>query len=345
MLKYLLSKKVRAPIYLIFEPTARCNSNCSFCYNKEKLNESEEMKAEEIDLFTRKMDKLLTLALSGGEPFLREDLSEVVEIFSKNVDMEYLIIPTNGLLPDLIKEKTLRIIDKYEKKLIVTLSLDGLHQKHDEIRGVEGNFERLLETYDNLSAIDEDNLEISVNTCLNSSNKEEFVEIREFVRKRMPKTKAHNFSFMRGSFPDSDLKEVDLDFVKKNKEELQKTAIGSREFSFDPYGSFLKAIRAEYYSVYENNQGNERNWDCYAGNLACYIDFKGNLYPCESLPPIGNLEDYDYQFEDLWFSEVASGVRKGIKDGKCNCNHGCFVKLSLMFNLKIYPKLIRHVGK
>ncbi len=175
MLKYLLSKKVRAPIYLIFEPTARCNSNCSFCYNKEKLNESEEMKAEEIDLFTRKMDKLLTLALSGGEPFLREDLLEVVEIFSKNVDMEYLIIPTNGLLPDLIKEKTLRIIDKYEKKLIVTLSLDGLHQKHDEIRGVEGNFERLLETYDNLSAIDEDNLEISVNTCLNSSNKEEFV--------------------------------------------------------------------------------------------------------------------------------------------------------------------------
>lgn len=343
-LKFLLKKSVKTPIYLIFEPTNRCNSNCPFCYNKKKLNKDDnELSLEEIDKITRSMDEpLINLALSGGEPFLREDLDEVIRIFNRNIGMEFLTIPTNGLASKKIEDKVVSISQFFSGKITIMFSIDEIGKKHDDIRGVEGNFDRILETYERLVELDLDNLRLGVNTCLTDKNKFRYTDIFNFVKKEMPLVETHNFSILRKTNFDQEAKPPSFDFIKKNKDELQKLAL-SGDFK-NPKQRLMQAVRAGYYDILKKNmEAEKRTWECYGGTLAGYLNYKGELSSCERIPPIGNLRDFNYDFVQLWNSDRLSERRRKIKNKKCNCTHGCFVKFSTTFNLKKYPFLLKYV--
>src|SRR3989344_1139587 len=144
--KNVIRKKDSLPIYMIFEPTSICNARCSFCYNWETVTDSKnEMTLEQIEKFTKTMNnKLLTLALSGGAPFLRQDLVAVIKIFKKNCDMNHLAIPTNAIRSEHIYKSVNAILRVHDKSFVVLLSLDGVGEDHDKIRGVKGNFDKLM---------------------------------------------------------------------------------------------------------------------------------------------------------------------------------------------------------
>ena len=72
-------KKNQLPSYFIFYPTSRCNLNCSHCFYHDSLNKRfNELSLAEIDSFTKTMDPLLSLVLTGGEPYLKHDLAQIV---------------------------------------------------------------------------------------------------------------------------------------------------------------------------------------------------------------------------------------------------------------------------
>ena len=92
-----INKKGCLPSYFIFFPTSRCNLSCSHCFYHDSLNKRfNELTLEEIDSFTKTMDPLLTLALTGGEPYLRHDLDQIARIFYHNTRVPILNIPSNG---------------------------------------------------------------------------------------------------------------------------------------------------------------------------------------------------------------------------------------------------------
>ena len=77
-----INKKNQLPSYFIFFPTSRCNLSCSHCFYHDSLNKRfNELTLDEIDTFSKTMDPLLTLALTGGEPYLRHDLDQIARIF------------------------------------------------------------------------------------------------------------------------------------------------------------------------------------------------------------------------------------------------------------------------
>lgn len=342
--KFLFKKKRKSPIYLIFEPTNRCNSACSFCYNKKQLNrDDEELSLEEIDKITKSMKgPLINLSLSGGEPFLRDDLEKIIDIFDQNVGMRFLTIPTNGLASEKIEQKIIEIADIFSGRITVMLSIDGIGKNHDEIRGVSGNFNKILETYERLAGLHLENLKLGVNTCLTDKNKNGYREINDFVKREMPLIENHNFSMLREADFDQGVKPPGSEFLRSNKRNLQKIATSGSDRGLKD--RFLQAIRARYYDIFEKNiKKKKRKWDCYAGSLAGYLNYKGDLFPCEMLPAWGNLKDFDYDLVQLWNSKQALERKKEIKRKKCNCSHGCFVKLSTTFNLKEHPFLIKYV--
>ena len=59
---------------------------------------------------------------------------------------------------------------------------------------------------------------------------------------------------------------------------------------------------------------------CYAGTAGGVIYDEGTVSSCENLDPVGNLRDYDWNFQKLWFSPAMQARRKKAADG-CFCTH------------------------
>src|ERR1041385_6827043 len=76
--------------------TSRCNAFCQTCFYHEELNQPGDMTFAQIEKVSRTMPPITDLWLSGGEPTLRRDLSEVIDLFVANNGVNRIIIPTNG---------------------------------------------------------------------------------------------------------------------------------------------------------------------------------------------------------------------------------------------------------
>ena len=120
---------------LTFFVTSSCNAKCIHCFNWESLNSAKnELTLDEISEITKRIPFLMSLIVSGGEPFLRKDLDLVIERFYKDTDVANVSIPTNGILSEQVYKTTLSILNKCEGiSLSVSLSIDALEEKHDSI--------------------------------------------------------------------------------------------------------------------------------------------------------------------------------------------------------------------
>ena len=103
---------------------------------------------QEIEKIFRSWGHVYFFNIIGGEPFLRKDLPEIVDLACKYLTPSVMHTPTNGINPDLIERQTVKImeiINKYNPKVPFTIkpSFDNLFEKHDEIRGVKGNFKNM----------------------------------------------------------------------------------------------------------------------------------------------------------------------------------------------------------
>src|SRR3989344_7476050 len=150
-----INKKDKLPSYFIFYPTSRCNLSCSHCFYHDSLNKKvKELSLEEIDKFTKTMDPLLLLILTGGEPYVRSDIDQIVKIFYENTKVPIITIPSNGFFTGRMIEKVRKIMELCPKLVLNQLiSLDGLYELHDKIRGFEGSFNKAIKTIEALKEL------------------------------------------------------------------------------------------------------------------------------------------------------------------------------------------------
>lgn len=128
---------------LWLEVTANCNSKCITC-NMWKQNRSNELSLEETkSIFKSKcMKGIGNVYLTGGEPFLRDDFVEIVNFISSELRCS-ISFATNGLLPQRIYE----MVKKMNSKPSIDISLNGREETHDFTRGIEGSFNKSIQTY------------------------------------------------------------------------------------------------------------------------------------------------------------------------------------------------------
>ena len=112
--------------------TYRCNARCSMC-NRYKAPSKPE---EEISIETiKKLPKMYFTNITGGEPFIRTDLKDIVRELYKKSDR--IVISTNGFFTD-------RIVDlcKEFPQIGIRISIEGLEQTNNEIRGLQNGYQR-----------------------------------------------------------------------------------------------------------------------------------------------------------------------------------------------------------
>src|SRR6266704_3488572 len=165
--------------------TSRCNSFCRTCFYHEELNRPGDMTFAQIEKVSRTMPPITDLWLSGGEPTLRHDASEIIDMFVRKNGVRRLIIPTNGL----VKSRVYAIVDTAlgdhpSLELYLNIALDGHGETHDRVRGVRGHWEKTLDCIEELYPLKERygaRLRLNANTVVCAANYNEIQTLAEFM--------------------------------------------------------------------------------------------------------------------------------------------------------------------
>jgi len=139
-----LYEKIMLPVNYTVSVTYRCNSRCKTC-NIYKIK-SEELSVDEYDKIFRSIGKsAYWVTISGGEPFLRRDLGEIIGVIYKRSKPSIINIPTNGLLFREIPKRVKAIAESCPKSnIVINISIDDIGERDSVIRGVPDAYEKAM---------------------------------------------------------------------------------------------------------------------------------------------------------------------------------------------------------
>jgi len=300
----------------------------------EKANASD-LSLDEIRKISNSIGKFNDLLISGGEPFLRDDLTDICEFFYLQNKIKSLHLPTNGFYTDKVYSDTRRILEKCPGlDLTLSLPLDGLKETHDLIKGVDGSFEKVEETIKRLSTLKKNhpNLTIYIITVVNKLNLYEIVDLSEYIIKNLP-VDDHGPSPMRGEPYDKNLSPPTHEEWSSLSEKLLKyQTYWARKKLTNKVKQFISKNRSKHmYALYTSVlKGKKLPFTCQAGGIIGVLDSCGDVRLCEMTEHVGNVRTVNYDYKKVWFSEKANIVRNEIK--YCSCTHACFLGASIRMN-------------
>jgi MoaA/NifB/PqqE/SkfB family radical SAM enzyme len=324
------------PLTLTFSVTAACQSRCKTCnignvYLANPALAKLNLTLDEIEKVFRSLGPIYFFNVSGGEPFMRPELAEIIRLACMHLKPRLIHIPTNAISPRFI-DKTTRKILAYMDELLppavpisIKPSIDGVGAMHDYVRGYEGNFALLEKTIDVLLAIRRENprLHVDLGTVISNLNLHHLDEIEDWVHARGIESYRHEIAEQRAEFhnlgdpitpPAEVYEELTERFKDKIRRNIKKKAFLTRT---------TEAVRVVYYDVAVQILKQRRQvTPCYGGISNIHMNYNGDIWPCCVLggdQPMGSVRDHGYDVQALLRSEQAGKARRYIADGNCAC--------------------------
>lgn len=340
-LMHALGTPVVDPINVTISTTFRCNSRCLTCNVYERP--VDELTAEE---WTRVFHALgrapRWFTFSGGEPFLRKDLPEIIEAAARLCRPEVINIPTNGTYPE-------RVIAGVERlgralgstQLVINVSLDAIGERNDVIRGLRGDYEKATQTFRALKALRQPNLTVGLHSVVSRHNVREFPAIADTLMALEPdqyiaepaEERVELQTIGTGITPrppelDAALSHVEMRLAARRNDRLSR---------------LTRAIRLVYYRLArETVRRNEQTIPCYAGIASVHIAANGDVWGCcTRAHPLGNLRANGFDFAAIWRSDAAREERRSIKAKECACPLANAAYTSILMN----PRSLLRVGR
>ncbi len=323
--------------------TSRCNAKCNFCFFWKEIEEKQkhELTLEEYKKIAKNYGSLIQLSLTGGEPFLRKDLYEIMEIFYRYTNPMFVTVVTNGTFTERIRAIATKFVKNFPRTHFrISLSIDNIGEKHDKSRMVKGLFEKLLESYNVLDKLREkyDNISVDVGTTFTKYNQDEAEYIADWVKNNL-KIDNHYWTIVRGNPKDVSSKDVS---INKYLSLTQKMTKQEKRREKRPLSALWRAgweimAKTNYIILKENKMVRY----CRAGKNLVEIYDNGDVHFCEILnKPIGNIKEFNYDMKKILSTTQAKNLRKWIRKTKCYCTFECANITNIAFNPKTYPLLI-----
>jgi MoaA/NifB/PqqE/SkfB family radical SAM enzyme len=286
------------------------------------MKRENEMTLEEWDKTLASLGKApYWFTISGGEPFLNNEIVELAQSAYEHCRPGIINIPTNSILK-VIPGRVAAICESCpDSQIIINLSLDGVGEKHDFIRGVANNFEKFERTLNALLELRDkyDNLNLGIHTVLSTFNVKDLNEIIEYVE-----TTGVDQFITEIAEPRVELDTIGLP-ITPDREAYAKAVNRLGEYvrsrTYRGMSRITEAFRLEYYNLVQRILAEEDQViPCYAGWASCQIYADGTVWPCcIRADDLGNLRDFDYDFKAIWFGEKIKEVRRSIAAKECNC--------------------------
>lgn len=350
--------KAEEPQYLIFFVTDVCNAKCAMCFNPpaDSIAKEKELSLEEIEKVAKSMKHLIQLTISGGEPFLRDDLPEIIKIFAKHSGVKFVTLSTNGFLPRRILEHTEKILrENPNVHFNFCVSVDDIGEKHDKIRGVRGGFEKLVETYAGALQLKNrfSNIELHTTTVLSALNADKIDDILTWLDANMS-AEVPEILLVRGSVREPASAMVSIDQYERTSAEINRR-LRERARALGLKGKLVASLTSVMSETLVKSEKEKRMIiPCLAGKKLVVLRADGRVDPCEILESLypdkekpwgfddfcfGNVRESNYDMSNIVRSKKAMRVKRFIEKSECHCTFECAIFASLIFGTKNWFKV------
>jgi Fe-coproporphyrin III synthase len=346
--------------YLILYVTSHCNQKCEFCFYADSLNApwGHGLSLDQMEKVSRSLPNCIHVTMTGGEPFLRNDLPEIVRLFCTNSNTINITFPTNGSMPERTGEMLEKMLSENPRCVFrIALSIDALGEKHDTIRKMKGAFAKAEETYRVVKDLQRryKNLVLVINTVASKYNKSDLVEFIDYAVEQLW-CDDHSLLLARGNTKQPDAKDISYEeyagivgyFEMKKAEKKQADTM---------YKKLLKHIETRTREVVAKSYAeNSFIMPCVAGKKLLVLYDSGELAPCEILDTMdhsaevrneygnfnfGNVHEHNYDLGEMLSSERGQKINKFIADTKCHCTFECAIAASLTMKIGNLPLLMK----
>lgn len=356
--KRVLWKRGASPLYFVLFVTKNCNARCGHCLLGDHIRHAGELTFDELEKVSASMDDMLFFTPTGGEPWLRKDLPEIVKVFHRNNHVLNCGIPTNGSMPGRVVEGAKEILESCpDMDLHIDVSIDGIGEDHDHFRGFPGLFDRAVTTYKALRELRKhhENFDVCVQISVSGYNDEKLFDIYDYLVNEVGVSTVFTLLF-RGAPKDpgatwsAPIDPAAANFKIENYETFHRV-LEQDNLSRDltgytrmPFADFINAKRIIRPKLIAK-MVRERRFlmPCYAGSLGGAMFSNGDVLACELLTErvLGNVRDHDYDYRRIWRSQKADETRQWIHDSQCFCTYECFLTVNILFNPRMYPLILR----
>ncbi|HAD81935.1 TPA: radical SAM protein [Candidatus Edwardsbacteria bacterium] len=309
---------VAMPLNYTISVTTRCNYRCATC----RIYQSNlpEMGIEDYrKIFLSLGRSAYWVTFSGGEPFLRDDFKDIVDLCCGSCRPRLVNIPTNGSMPDRTSAVVRALANRYPGiNFIVNVSLDSAGEEQNSIRGSGDAWRNAVSTIEALKKAQPANLLIGIGTVISKSNLDGFLERRKDLAQLGAGSMVAEVAENR-----AELLNRDMDITPSPEEYKPIADHLIKEIDFNRkrgWAAIAQSFRRQYYQyVYQVLKG-QGGLPCYSGYASVQIMPDGAVWGCCIRgDEMGRLSDHDYDFKKLWRSGQARQIRRQIKSRKCAC--------------------------
>ncbi len=335
-----LNKAFILPINYTYSITSKCDSKCKTC-NIWKQKLGKDLTREEWKKIIKNIGNApFWITITGGNQFLREDLSEIVGDILRYNRPKIINFPVSGTLPKLVVGQIKKILVKIKRKnikLILNISIDGISELHDYIRGAKGTFKKTIKTVEELKKLQKKypNLIISTYTIISKYNAKHIDKIMDFITNNL-KPDHQGIEIAEKS---KELFNTKENFVlSKNKSiKVLDEYINCVDNSKKPILKLKNFFRKKYYiNIKKILLTNKEVIPCFAGIASIQISPNGQVWQCCIRADVmGDLRKEKYDFKKIFFGKHANKIRKKIKKEHCFCTHSNPYYTNILSSLKL----------
>ena len=300
-----IRKKPLKPKWICYTSTEICNSRCVHCNIWKTKPSSDRLTVEELrkafsDPFMSDVEYIL---VTGGEPSLRPDIIEVFKTLHDCCPKAILQLSTNGIAVNKIKEIVAGCMD-YHIKLDVGLSVDGVNEKHDTMRGIPGNFDKireLIEFFKQTKKLYPNDFNFILSTTLSGLTVDNYDELEKFAKDECVEL-AYSYYQDAPFYGHKNVKQT-TQYDKETTEKLRRVTMNSP-------GNPRREM------ILRHLDGKSIKFPCYALQNFFVLSYNGNVSPCLFYSDVsaGNIKKNS--FKEILTGKSADIIRKKIID-KC----------------------------
>lgn len=312
------------PARLQLELTYRCNLRCPMCYQDKVYKKGEkELTTQEWIKLIGQLPKFCLITLTGGEPLVHPDFKKIAE-YALLTRPGNLI--TNGVL--LLPEMNRFLIEK--KMILVGVSIDGVGEIHDQMRGVPGTYKRVIKNVKDLQKQKRQKGSkfplLDIKTVVTEPNLGNLWELFRVVKElpadfftiSLPKVSEDQFNprlkektSQLSAFDFSLLNQIDFSQLKRILKKILASSSNSKtKIRFYPEFNSIEKISL---NLYNQKLINNNFFPCRQPWSGVQIGATGNVYPCLSLN-LGNVREKS--FAKIWNGEKSCRFRRRLKKAK-----------------------------
>jgi radical SAM protein with 4Fe4S-binding SPASM domain len=288
------------------------------------------LSVEEVQEMGKHIHSMQRVHIGGGEPLMRNDISELVLSVAQDWNTETVCLPTNGSQEKNATKVVQLFGEKSKKYLRFHFSLNALGQEMNEFSVHPKAFQlwegTVIKVQENVKRFK--NISLCVITTFGDYNQSKIDELMSYIRNRV---RPDDISFALVRPHKSYHPKLDLQKFEELNHQLHCESKSHNPF-IRAYRELIRMKIARYY------QNPKFYVPCQSGKLRVVMSPEGDVFPCENLGypegldqdrwKMGNIREFDYNIHSLLASDTAKALRKTIRDTRCHCHHGVDMSLS-----------------